>query len=203
MAIEKPAPSCVFSAMVSNRWRPSEWGRSCCAGRSMHTLAAPRGQPGRAAGKAAPGRMYRRDRQSTCCSWDTRPDSMIVVHNRISKSPAAKCSMRSARVSSSSCPCPMVMRASGMSLRRWAPSIRSSARGCGQSTPDRRVPARARWPGGRSSGCRVHMGDDRQAFFRRGVNGRNVAHPGESHVQRARDRRGGQGQHIHFGAQFL
>ena len=43
--------------------------------------------------------------------------------------------------------------------------------------------------GRRSSGRRVDL--------------RDVAHAGQRHVQRARDRRGGQGQHIHLGAQLL
>ena len=48
---------------------------------------------------------------------------------------------------------------------------------------------------------RADMRDDRQALFWRCVDGRDVAHPAQRHVQRARDRRGGQGQHIHLGAQ--
>ncbi len=43
----------------------------------------------------------------------------------------------------------------------------------------------------------------RQAFFGRGVEGGNIAHARERHVERARDGRRGQGQHVHFGAQLL
>ena len=50
---------------------------------------------------------------------------------------------------------------------------------------------------------RSNMGDDRQAFFGRRVEVGDVAHAGQRHVERARDRRGGERQHIHFGAQFL
>ena len=58
--------------------------------------------------------------------------------------------------------------------------------------------------------CRTSRGrirsdvrDDRQAFLGRRIDGRDVAHAGQRHVQRARDGRGGQGQHIHLGAHLL
>ena len=47
------------------------------------------------------------------------------------------------------------------------------------------------------------MGDDRQAFLRWCVDRGDISHPAQRHVQRARDGRGGQGEHIHFGAHLL
>ncbi len=42
-----------------------------------------------------------------------------------------------------------------------------------------------------------HLGADREAVGRRRVDRRHVAQPGERHLQRARDRRGGERQHVH------
>ena len=50
---------------------------------------------------------------------------------------------------------------------------------------------------------RADVSDDRQALFWRGIDGRNVAHAAERHVQRARDRRRSQRQHIDFRAHLL
>ncbi len=47
------------------------------------------------------------------------------------------------------------------------------------------------------------VGAHRQAVDRRGVDHREVAQPHQAHVQGARDRRGGQGEHVDLGAQFL
>ncbi len=47
------------------------------------------------------------------------------------------------------------------------------------------------------------VGHNRQAFFGRRVQVRDVAHTRQRHVQRARNRRRGQGQHIHFGTEFF
>jgi len=46
-------------------------------------------------------------------------------------------------------------------------------------------------------------GLDRMALHRRGGDDGEIAHAGHRHVQRARDRRGGQRQHVHLGAQIL
>ncbi|MCY1214905.1 hypothetical protein D9M72_267360 [compost metagenome] len=48
-----------------------------------------------------------------------------------------------------------------------------------------------------------HEGLDRQPLLRRGRDHRKVAQPFERHAQRARDRRGGQRQHVDLGAQGL
>ena len=47
------------------------------------------------------------------------------------------------------------------------------------------------------------MGIDRQSFLRRRIDGGDIAHPGQRHIQRAGDGGGRQGQDIHFGAQLL
>ena len=44
---------------------------------------------------------------------------------------------------------------------------------------------------------------NRQAFIRRGVDDADIAHARDAHVQRARNGRSGQRQHIDFGAQVL
>ena len=49
----------------------------------------------------------------------------------------------------------------------------------------------------------VRCGSDGQPFLGRRVDGGDIAHPGQRHIQRAGDGGGGQGQHIHFGAQLL
>ncbi len=49
----------------------------------------------------------------------------------------------------------------------------------------------------------AHEGLDRQALLGRRVDGAQVAHAGQAHVQGARDRRGGERQHVHLGAQLL
>ena len=50
---------------------------------------------------------------------------------------------------------------------------------------------------------RPDVRDDRQALLRRRVDGGDIAHAGEGHVQRARDRCGRQRQHVDFGAQLF
>ncbi len=50
---------------------------------------------------------------------------------------------------------------------------------------------------------RSHVRDDRQSFLGRRVQVRDIAHPGQCHVERARDRCGGQRQDIHFRAEFF
>jgi hypothetical protein len=47
------------------------------------------------------------------------------------------------------------------------------------------------------------MGHDRQAFFGRGVDGGNIPHTGQRHIQGARDGRCGQCEHIHRSAQLF
>ena len=46
-------------------------------------------------------------------------------------------------------------------------------------------------------------GAHRQPVDGRGGDDREVLHPAQRHVQRARDRRRGHGQHVHLGAQLL
>ncbi len=50
---------------------------------------------------------------------------------------------------------------------------------------------------------RPDVGDDRHPFLGRRVDGGDVAHAGQRKVQRAGDRRGGEGEHVHLGAQLL
>ena len=47
------------------------------------------------------------------------------------------------------------------------------------------------------------VGAHRQPVDRRGGDDRHLADPAQRHLQRARDRRGGQGQHVHVGAKLL
>ena len=49
----------------------------------------------------------------------------------------------------------------------------------------------------------AHVGEHRQAVLRRGGERGHLADAGHRHLQRARDRRGGQGEHVHVGAQRL
>ena len=50
---------------------------------------------------------------------------------------------------------------------------------------------------------RADVRDDRQTLFRRRVQVGDVADAGQRHVERARNWRGGESQHIHFGPEFL
>jgi len=50
---------------------------------------------------------------------------------------------------------------------------------------------------------RPHVRDHRQAFLRRGVDGGDIAHAGERHIQRPRDGSCRKRKHIHLGAQFF
>ena len=47
------------------------------------------------------------------------------------------------------------------------------------------------------------VGEDRLALGRRGVEQREVADAGEAHLERARDRRGGEREHVDVGLQLL
>ena len=47
----------------------------------------------------------------------------------------------------------------------------------------------------------AHIGQHRQPVFGRGGERGHLANAGHGHFQRARDRRGRQGQHVHVGAQ--
>ena len=50
---------------------------------------------------------------------------------------------------------------------------------------------------------RRDVGADRQAVDRRGLDDRQLAKPAHRHLQRARDRRRGQGQHVDVGLERL
>ncbi len=49
----------------------------------------------------------------------------------------------------------------------------------------------------------ANVRDHREAVFRRRLDHADVAHPGQPHVERARDRRGGQREDVHLRAQLL
>ncbi len=48
-----------------------------------------------------------------------------------------------------------------------------------------------------------YIGPHRQTIDRRGLDGREFAQARHRHLQRARDRGGGQGEHVHIGTQLL
>ena len=78
------------------------------------------------------------------------------------------------------------------------PSDGSLAPGCRGNTPDRRAPAPARSLPGPAIAVLDHIGLHRKTVFRRRFDDGQIPHAQHRHVQRARDRRRRQGQHVHI-----
>ena len=134
----------------------------------------------------------------------SRPLSTIVVHTSTSYSRSAKSSTtRSSRLSSI-CPCATATRASGTSVAHVLGDELDVLHAvvhvehlalAQQLAPDRL--------GDGAVVVLADVGEDRLAVLGRRVHEREVADAGERQLERARDRRGGEREHVDVGAQLL
>ena len=193
------APSSTASRRVASLVRATSFGEDEVRVRPVAVAAHAAPEPGTR--WASPNR----------CAWFTRivfalgrssPASMIAVHRRMSARRAVKSSMATERVSSSICPCPTAIRASGSSSRRYR-SI--AGRVCTRLWTKKTCPPRRISRSTASGSSRPRRGRRRcgSRAGPRGVAIRLTSRIGERHVQRARDRRGRQRQHVDGGAHSL
>ena len=128
---------------------------------------------------------------------------MMVVATSTSYSWFMKASITRSSSASGSWPWPTTMRAEGQvrgssrQFRRW------SRRGCGRRRPGRRAPAPSRW---RCAPASRRIGDDGldgHAVFGRRLDDAHIAQADQRHVQRARNGRGGHGEHVDLRAHLL
>ena len=134
----------------------------------------------------------------------SRPFSIIVVETSTSASSRINCSITFSSSVSRICPCPTTTRAFGTSrLTMAASEIMDSTRLCTKNT----CPSRASSSSIDALHQRLRKRRDgrlnRQAVFRRRFDHAHIAQTDQRHVQRARNRRRGHGQHVHILAHFL
>ena len=130
----------------------------------------------------------------------SRPFSMMVVATRTSDSWRMKLSitfssspLRHLSVAHDRCAPAAPVPAAWRRSHRWSP------RGCGRSRPGRRAPVPARCADWISFSSQAgDHGLDGQAVLGRRLDHAHVAQADQRHVQRARDGRGGHGEHVHF-----
>ena len=200
LASRKPLPSSERSWIASSRLLRVARQRLFAGDQAdRRRRAACCGRRGRAAGRAARGRARRRGGSGSC--WRagmSRPLSMIVVHSSTSASPCRKrehlllelalrhlavghdelrLGHRLARATRANVPI--------VCTRLWTKKT------CPPRRSSRRIASRI-------SGVReaAHLGADREPVRRRRVDHREVAQARERELERARDRRRGQRQHV-------
>ena len=134
----------------------------------------------------------------------SRPLSMMVVESSTSASPLTNVVITSSSSSASIWPWPTTMRACGSSVCNFARIVSIViTRLCRKKTCPPRFSSR--WMASRitrSSYC-VDDGLDRQPVVRRRLDGAHVPRAGEREVERARNRRGAEREHVHQRAQLL
>ena len=132
------------------------------------------------------------------------PDSMIVVHTSTSNWPSQKSTTTCSSVPSSICPWATAMRASGTSSRRRAaacsierdPVVDPEHLALAEQLAADRLD-------GDALVVLADVGEDRLAVGRRRLQQRQVADADEAHLQRARDRRGRQREHVDVRLELL
>ena len=132
------------------------------------------------------------------------PLSMMVVHTSTSKRPSQKSTTTCSSEPSSICPWAMAMRASGTSSRSRAAAIVDGLHAVVH--PEHLALAQQLAADRLDRDALVVLadeGEDRLAVGRRGLQQRQVADADEAHLERARDRRGRQRQHVDVGLQLL
>ena len=134
----------------------------------------------------------------------SRPDSMIVVHTRTSAAPSANVSITFSSAPSPICPWPdddprrgqQPPQLLGLRLDRLDPVVDVEHLPAAVELAQDRVADEA----GRRLG---DPGLDRQAVLGRGLDDAQVPDPGQREVQRARDRRRGQREHVDRAPELL